>query len=76
MNYALNSDDMVTNKDGSYTINFLASGEPVKDLKNVITTPRGKFWTGILRCYYPVNTDETFAYADDLTAKMQKEFSK
>ena len=76
MNYALNSDDMVANKDGSYTINFLASGEPKHKLKNIITTPRGKYWTGILRCYYPVNTDETFTYADGITAKMQKEFAK
>ena len=76
INYALNSDDMVANKDGSYTVNFIASGEPTKGLKNVIRTPRGKYWTGILRCYYPVNKNETFAYADNLTAKMQKEFSK
>lgn len=76
MKYALNSDDMVPNKDGSYTVNFLASGEPAKGLKNIIRTPRGKYWTGILRCYYPVNTDETFAYADKLTADMQKAFSK
>ncbi|WP_041672722.1 DUF1254 domain-containing protein [Sulfurovum sp. NBC37-1] len=76
MKYALNSDDMVANKDGSYTVNFLASGEPKGDLQNIIVTPRGKYWTGILRCYYPVNKDETFAYADNLTAKMQKEFSK
>lgn len=76
MNYALNSDDMVANKDGSYTINFLASGEPKHNLKNIITTPRGKYWTGILRCYYPVNTDATFAYADGVTAKMQKAFAK
>lgn len=76
MNYALNSDDMVANKDGSYTVNFLASGEPTDGLKNVITTPRGKYWTGILRCYNPVSKNETFAYADNLTAKMQKEFAK
>ena len=76
MKYALNSDDMVANKDGSYTINFISSGEPTNNLQNVIITPRGKYWTGILRCYNPVNSDETFAYADDLTAKMQKEFSK
>lgn len=76
MNYALNSDDMVPNKDGSYTVNFLASGEPKKDLKNVITTPRGKYWTGILRCYYPVDKDATFAYADALTGKMQKAFAE
>ncbi len=76
MKYALNSDDMVPNKGGSYTIHFLASGEPTNNLENVIITPRGKYWTGILRCYNPVNSDETFAYADALTAKMQKEFSK
>ena len=76
MNYALNSDDMVANRDGSYTINFIASGEPTDGLNNVITTPRGKLWTGILRCYYPKSKDETFAYADNVTAKMGKAFSK
>ena len=75
MNYALNSDDMVANKDGSYTVNFLASGEPINGLKNVITTPRGKFWTGILRCYNPKSKDKTFAYADGITAEMGKVFS-
>ena len=75
MKYALNSDDMVANKDGTYTINFLASGEPANGRKNVIVTPRGKYWTGILRCYNPVDSDETFAYADGLTARMQKEFA-
>jgi len=76
MNYALNSDDMLANKDGSYTINFVASGEPTDGLKNVITTPRGKVWTGILRCYYPKSKDETFAYADKMTAEMGKALSK
>jgi hypothetical protein len=76
MNYALNSDDMVANKDGSYTINFIASGEPTAGLKNVITTPRGKVWTGILRCYYPKSKDKTFAYADKITAQMAKELSE
>lgn len=74
-NYALNSDDMIPNKDGSYTINFLASGEPTNGLENVITTPRGKVWTGILRCYYPKSKDKTFMYADDITAKMGKAFN-
>ena len=77
MNYALNSDDMVANKDGTYTINFLASGEPIKEgEKNVLRTPRGKVWTGILRAYYPKDKDETFAWADGWTAKMTKEFMK
>ena len=76
MDYAINSDDMVVNKDGSYTVNFLASGEPTKGLKNVIRTPRGKFWTGVFRAYYPVNTDEAFKYVDALTTKMTKEFMK
>jgi len=75
MNYALNSDDMVPNKDGTYTINFLASGEPVLDgEKNVLRTPRGKVWTGVLRAYYPKDKNETFAWADAWTAKMTKEF--
>ena len=76
MNYAINSDDMVPNKDGSYTVNFLASGEPEDGLKNVVRTPRGKIWTGVFRCYYPKDTDETFKFADALTAKMNKEFIK
>ena len=76
MNYAINSDDMVANKDGSYTVNFLASGEPKKGLTNVVRTPRGKIWTGVFRCYYPNNTNETFKFADALTAKMNKEFIK
>jgi len=77
MNYALNSDDMVPNKDGTFTINFLASGEPIKEgEKNILRTPRGKVWTGILRAYYPKDKDETFAWADGLTSKMTKAFMK
>jgi hypothetical protein len=77
MNYAINSEDMTPNKDGTYTINFLASGEPVKDgEKNIIRTPRGKIWTGVIRAYYPKNKDETFAWADGWTAKMTKEFMR
>jgi len=77
MKYAINSQDMIPNKDGTYTINFLASGEPVKEgEKNVIRTPRGKVWTGVIRAYYPKNKDETFAWADNLTAKMTKAFMK
>lgn len=76
MNYAINSDDMVPNKDGTYTINFLASGEPKNGLKNIVRTPRGKLWTGILRCYYPKDKDETFAFADTITAKMGRAFTK
>jgi hypothetical protein len=76
MNYAINSDDMVVNEDGTYTVNFLASGEPENGLKNVVRTPRGKLWTGVFRCYYPNDKDETFAFADAVTAKMTKEFNK
>ena len=76
MNYAINSDDMVANKDGSYTINFLASGEPEKGLKNVVRTPRGKIWTGVFRLYYPNNVNESFVYADAETAKMNKAFNQ
>ena len=77
INYAINSDDMVPNKDGTYTINFLASGEPVLDgEKNVVRTPRGKVWTGVLRAYYPKDKDETFAWADTWTEKMTKAFMK
>jgi len=77
MNYAINSDDMVANKDGTYTINFLASGEPIKEgEKNVLRTPRGKVWTGILRAYYPKDKNETFSWADGWTTKMTKAFMK
>jgi len=77
MNYALNSEDMVANADGTYTINFLASGEPEKDGEtNVLRTPRGKLWTGVLRAYYPKDKNETFSWADAWTAKMTKEFMK
>ncbi len=77
MDYALNSDDMVPNKDGTFTINFLASGEPIKEgEKNILRTPRGKIWTGILRAYYPKDKDKTFAWADGWTSKMTREFMK
>ncbi len=76
INYAINSDDMIANKDGSITVNFLASGEPENGLTNVVRTPRGKMWTGVLRCYYPKDKNETFAFADAITAKMTKEFMK
>jgi len=76
MNYAINSDDMIANEDGTYTINFLASGEPVKKgEQNIITTPRGKIWTGVLRAYYPKDKNETFLWADKWTAKMNKKFN-
>ena len=75
MNYAINSDDMIANEDGTYTINFLASGEPVKEGEhNVVRTPRGKLWTGIIRAYYPKDKDETFVWADGWAAKLTKEF--
>lgn len=75
--YAINSDDMKVNKDGTYTITFLASGEPVQegDL-NVVRTPRGKYWTGVLRAYIPKNGDKTFAWADNWTEQMTKQFMK
>jgi hypothetical protein len=76
MKYALNSDDMVGNKDGTITLNFIASGESTEGLNNVVITPRGKKWSGVLRAYYPKNKDETFAWADSWTAKMAKEFNK
>jgi len=75
MDYAINSEDMVPNRDGTYTINFLASGEPIKDSeKNILRTPRGKIWTGVIRAYYPKDKDETFAWADAWTSKMTKAF--
>ncbi|BCG62680.1 MAG: hypothetical protein methR_P0330 [Methyloprofundus sp.] len=56
--YAINSDDMIQNKDGTYTVTFLASGEPVqKNDLNVVRTPRGKYWTAVLRSYNPVDPE-------------------
>ena len=76
-NYSINSDDMKANENGTYTITLLASGEPVKEgEKNVLRTPRGKVWTGVLRAYYPVDKIETYDWADNWTKKMTKEFRK
>ncbi|MCF6186138.1 MAG: DUF1254 domain-containing protein [Desulfobulbaceae bacterium] len=74
INYAINSDAMVANADGTYTVTFLASGEPVKEgEKNIVRTPRGKMWTGVLRNYYPNNnTDELFVLTDKHTAEVSK----
>jgi len=77
INYAINSDDMIPNKDGSYTINFLASGEPVKEgEENVVRTPRGKFWTGVLRSYNIEDKEEGFVWVDGWAEKMTKAFRK
>jgi len=76
-NYAINSDDMKANPNGTYTIVFLASGEPTKkgDL-NVVRTPRGKIWTGVLRAYHPVEKIESYNWADNWTKKMITKFMK
>jgi len=75
--YSLNSDDLIANEDGTYTITFLASGEPVKKgEKNILITPRGKLWTGVLRAYFPVDKTETYDWADNWTKKMTREFRK
>jgi len=77
INYAINSDDMIPNKDGSYTVNFLASGEPVKEgEKNVVRTPRGEFWTGVLRSYNIKDKEEGFIWVDSWAEKMTKTFKK
>ncbi len=76
MQYAVNSDDMVENKDGTITINFIASGESTEGLDNVVITPREKQWSGVMRAYYPKSKDETFVWADAWTEKMAKEFNK
>jgi len=77
MNYAINSDNMIPNKDGSYTITFLASGEPVKEGENnVVRTPRGKLWTGVLRNYNIKDKDEGFVWVDSWAEKMTKAFEK
>jgi hypothetical protein len=77
INYAINSDDIILNKDGSYTITFLASGEPVKEgEKNVVRTPRGKLWTGVLRSYNIKDKEEGFVWVDGWAEKMTKAFKK
>lgn len=71
INYAINSDDMVKNKDGSYTITFLASGESVKKgEKNIVRTPRGKLWTGVIRSYNIKDKKEGFAWVDSWAEKL------
>jgi hypothetical protein len=75
INYSINSDDMIPNKDGSYTITFLASGEPVKDGdKNIVRTPRGKSWQGVLRSYNIKDKDEGFIWVNSVAAKMNEAF--
>jgi len=77
MNYAINSDNMIANKDGSYTITFLASGEPVKEgEQNIVRTPRGKLWTGVLRSYNIKDKKEGFVWVDSWADKMNKAFAK
>ena len=77
INYAINSDDLVANKDGSYTITFLASGEPIKEgEKNIVRTPRGKLWTGVLRSYNIKDKKEGFEWVDGWGAKMIEAFKK
>jgi hypothetical protein len=77
INYAINSDDMTPNKDGSYTVTLLASGEPIKDgEKNVVRTPRGKIWTGVLRSYNIKGKKEGFEWVDYWAEKMNKAFVK
>lgn len=77
INYSINSDDMVTNKDGSYTITFLASGEAVNEgEKNIVRTPRGKFWTGVLRSYNIKDKNEGFKWVDGWANKMTASFKK
>lgn len=75
--YAINSDDMIPNKDGSYTVTFLASGEPVKEgEKNIVRTPRGKLWTGVLRSYNIKDKEEGFVWGDGWAEKMTAAFKK
>ncbi len=77
VNYAINSEDMTPNKDGTYTITILASGEPAEEgILNVVRSPRGRTWSGILRAYAPKNKDKVFAWADSWTSKMTKKFMK
>ncbi len=76
-NYSINSDNMVANDDGTYTITFLASGEPVlEDEKNVVIIPRGKKWAGVLRAYYPVDKKETYDWAENWADQMMEELQK
>ena len=77
INFAINSDDMIPNKDGSYTIDFLASGEPVRDgERNVVRTPRGQYWTAVLRAYNIKDKEEGFVWVDSWAGEMTKAFKK
>ena len=68
---------MIPNKDGSYTIDFLASGEPVRDgEKNVVRTPRGQYWTAVLRAYNIKDKEEGFVWVDSWAGEMTKAFKK
>jgi hypothetical protein len=77
-NYAINSDDMVANENGTYTITIIASGEPVqKDDKNVIISPRdSRGWMGILRMYQPTDPDKNYDWNEATTKKMTELFAK
>jgi len=75
--YAINSDEMIPNPDGTYTITFLASGEPTLESdKNIIRTPRGKFYTIAIRAYAPKDAEESFKWVDKWAAKMTEKFMK
>lgn len=72
--YAINSDDMIKNKDGTYTVTLLASGEPVKKTdKNVVRTPRGKYWTAVLRSYDPVDPEANQKLIDGYAKKFNQQ---
>jgi hypothetical protein len=77
-NYAINSDDMVTNDDGTYTVTIIASGEPIQtDDKNVIISPRdSRGWMGILRMYKPTDPDKNYDWNEATTKKMTELFAK
>ena len=77
-NYAVNSDDMQANKDGSYTVTILASGEPVQEGdKNVIISPRdSRGWMGILRMYQPTDPDKNYDWNEATTKEMTKQFTR
>jgi len=73
--YAINSDEMIPNDDGTFTVVFLASGEPtLKKDKNIVRVSKGKFYTLVLRAYAPKDKNEIFKWADDWTAKITKKF--
>ncbi|MCK5780792.1 MAG: DUF1214 domain-containing protein, partial [Psychrilyobacter sp.] len=77
-NYAINSDDMVKNEDGTYTLTILASGEKMEEGdKNVVRSPRDtRGWMGIIRMYQPTDPEKNYDWNEATTKEMTEQFSK